>query len=103
MGKRIAAISGILLLVLMYVATLLFAVLARPEANRMFLACIVMTVLVPLLLWIAVRMYERAHDRKNGMSIQELRKLNKRLKAGENPEQLAKEIEETYQPKDGKK
>lgn len=103
MGKRIAAIGGILLLVLMYAATLVFAILARPEANSMFLACIVMTVLVPLLLWIAVRMYERAHDRRNGMSIQELRRLNKRLKAGEDPEQLAKEIEEKYQTQAEKK
>lgn len=97
MGKRIVAMIGVVLLVLMYIASLVAAIMARPEAHQIFLATLVLTVVIPIVLWIYIRLYAAAHDKKNGMSLQELRKYNKRLKSGESSEKLAKEIEETYQ------
>ena len=98
MGKRIAAWIGIGLIVLMYVLTIVASVTARPEANGLFMASIVITILVPILLWMFIKMYEVAH-RNDGISVREMRKINKRIKAGENPEEIAKEIEEKYADK----
>ena len=95
MGKRIAAWIGIGLIAVMYLATIVTAVTARPEANAFFMASIVATILIPILLWMFLKMYEMAH-KNDGISISEMRKINKRIKNGENPEDIAKEIEEKY-------
>ena len=95
MGKRIVAWIGIGLILLMYVITAVAAVTARPEANEFLMASIVMTIFVPIVLWIFIKMYEIAH-RNDGISTGEMRKINKRLKAGETPEDIAREIEGKY-------
>ena len=98
MEKRIAAWIGIGVIVLMYLLTIVASVTARPEANGLFMASIVITLLVPLLLWMFLKMYEMAH-KDDGISVSEMRKINKRIKAGENPEDIAKEIEKKYADK----
>ena len=98
MGKRIAAWTGIGLIAVMYLITVIAAVTARPETMGLFMASIVITILVPILLWMFIKMYEIAH-KNDGISISEMRKINKRIKAGENPEDIAKEIEEKYADK----
>ncbi|MBP3568078.1 MAG: DUF3918 family protein [Lachnospiraceae bacterium] len=98
MGKRIAAWIGIGLIVVMYGLTIVAAVTARPETMGLFMASIVVTILVPILLWLFLKMYEMAH-KNDGISMKEMRKINKRIKAGENPEDIAKEIEEKYDNK----
>ena len=95
MGKRIAAWIGIGVIVLMYLLTIVAAVLARPETMGLFMASIVLTIMIPIILWSFLRMYEMSHPR-DGMSAAEMRKINKRIKAGENHETIAKEIEEKY-------
>ena len=95
MGKRIAAWIGIGLIAIMYLLTIVAAVTARPETMGLFMASIVITILVPILLWMFLRMYEMAH-KNDGISVSEMRKINKRIKAGENPEEIATEIEEKY-------
>ena len=95
MVKRIIAFIGIGLILLMYGLTAVFAFLAKPETNQLFLASMVMTFIVPVVLWAFLKLYEVAH-RDDGISISEMRNINKRLKNGENPEQIAKEIEEKY-------
>ena len=95
MFKRIIAWIGIGLVVLMYLITAISAVLAKPETNQLFMASLVMTIFIPIVIWIFLKMYEIAH-RNDGISVGEMRKINKRLKKGENPEQIAKEIEEKY-------
>ncbi len=95
MVRRIIAWIGIGLIVLMYLITAISAVLAKPETNQLFMASVVMTIIIPVVIWAFLRMYEVAH-RNNGISMSEMRKINKRLKKGENPEQIAKEIEEKY-------
>ena len=56
-AKRIAAILGIILLLGMYVATLLVAIFDRASSGKWFMACLIATVTVPLLLWIYIWMY----------------------------------------------
>lgn len=95
MAKRIAAWIGIGLIAVMYLLTVVAAVTARPEAMGLFMTSIVLTILVPIMLWIFIKMYEVSHP-KDEISASEMRKINKRIKAGENPEDIAKEIEEKY-------
>lgn len=95
MSKRIIAFIGIVLIVIMYLITAICAVVAKPETNQLFMASIVMTIIVPIVIWAFLKMYEATH-RNDGISMSEMRKINKRLKKGENPEQIAKEIEEKY-------
>ena len=55
--KQIAAIIGILLLVLLYIATLISALVDSSAAKSWFRMCLFATVAVPLLLWIYIWMY----------------------------------------------
>ena len=95
--KQIVAIIGLLLIVGMYVASFVFALTAKPGAEGMFMASLVATVIIPIVLYIFIVLDKIA--RKNapeGMSLKELRQYNKRIKNGEDPEKVAKEIEEKY-------
>ena len=95
--KQIVAVVGLLLIVGMYVASFLFALTAKPGAEGMFMASLVATVIIPIVLYIFIVLDKIA--RKNapeGMSLKELRQYNKRIKNGEDPEKVAKEIEEKY-------
>ncbi|MCM1134736.1 MAG: hypothetical protein NC400_04090 [Clostridium sp.] len=57
--KQIAAIICIVLLVLLYVATLVISLLDFPGSDRLFAACLVATVGLPILLWIYIWAYGR--------------------------------------------
>jgi len=95
--KQILAAIGLLLLVGMYVASIVLACFAKPGAEGMFMASLVATVIVPIVLYIFITLDKWA--RKNapeGMSLKELRQYNKRIKNGEDPQKIAKEIEEKY-------
>lgn len=99
--KQIAAVVGLLLIVGMYVASIVFACLAKPGAEGMFMASLVATVIIPIVLYIFIALDKWA--RKNapeGMSYKELRQYNKRIKNGEDPEKVAKEIEKKYDIKE---
>ena len=58
-SKQIAAIICIILLVLLYVATLLVSLLDFPGSGQLFAACLVATVGLPILLWIYIWLYGR--------------------------------------------
>ena len=62
--KQIAAIICIVLLVLLYVATLIISVLDFPGSDRLFGACIVATIGLPILLWIFIWVYVKYTGRK---------------------------------------
>lgn len=57
--KQIAAIICILLLVLLYVATLIVSLLDFPGSDRLFAACLTATIGLPILLWIYIWLYGR--------------------------------------------
>ena len=62
--KQIAAIVCIVLLVGMYVATLIVALLDFPGADRLFQACLVATIGLPILPWIYIWLYQQVKKRK---------------------------------------
>lgn len=95
--KQIVAVAGLLLIVGMYVASFVFALTARPGAEGMFMASLVATVIIPIVLYIFIALDKVAkRNAPEGMSLKELRQYNKRIKNGEDPEKVAKEIEEKY-------
>lgn len=55
--KQLSAVIAILLLVGLYVATFVFAIIDSPNSGRMFQACLFATVAVPILLWIWLWLY----------------------------------------------
>ncbi len=55
--KQIAAILGVVLLALLYVVTLIVAIVDTSASGKLFGVCLVATFAVPLLLWIYIWMY----------------------------------------------
>ena len=95
--KQVLAVVGLLLIVGMYVASLVLACFAKPGAEGMFMASLVATVIIPIVLYIFMALDKVARQNApEGMSLKELRAYNKRIKNGEDPEKVAKEIEEKY-------
>lgn len=67
--KRIIAISGIVLLVLLYVITLVAAVADSTAKMDFFRASVAATILIPVLLYIYIGVYKWTHkddDKKDG-------------------------------------
>lgn len=95
MGKRIAAWIGIVLIGIMYLISVIAALLARPEANALFMASMAATIFIPVLLYIYIKLYEWAH-RNDGITRKQMKEYEKRIATGEKPEDIAKEIEEKY-------
>lgn len=63
-NKQIAAIICIVLLILLYVATLVVSLLDFPAADRLFAACLGATMGLPILLWIYVAIYGKYTKKK---------------------------------------
>ncbi len=57
--KQIAALICIILLALLYIATLVVSLLDFPGSERLFAACLVATIGLPILLWIYIWLYGR--------------------------------------------
>ena len=55
--KRIAALTAVVLLVGLYVATLLTAIFDTTAAGSLFRVCLLCTVAIPLLAWIFIWIY----------------------------------------------
>lgn len=55
--KQIAALVGVIVLVAMYLITLVVACLDFEGSGRLFQACIVLTIALPILIWIYIWMY----------------------------------------------
>ena len=56
-SKQILAIAAIILLVGLYIATFVFAVIDIPGADKLFRASLFATVTVPLLIWIYIWLF----------------------------------------------
>ena len=67
--KQIAAILCIVLLVLLYAATLIVALLDFPGSDRLFAACLMATVGLPILLWIYIWLYGKYRERRSGAGL----------------------------------
>lgn len=62
-SKQIAAILCIILLVLLYVATLVISLLDFPGSDKLFGACIIATIGLPILLWIYIWLFGKVTSR----------------------------------------
>ncbi len=97
MAKRIASITAVLILAGMYIATFVASVTASEFKSNMFFGCLILTITVPIVLWIFIALYKYAHKNDNNeISLSEMRKYHKRIKNGEDTDKIAKEIEEKY-------
>ncbi|MCR5822914.1 MAG: hypothetical protein K6G60_00625 [Lachnospiraceae bacterium] len=103
MVKRIIAVATVVILLGMYGATLICAILSTPATKNMFLGCLILTLVVPVVMWIFLALYKRAHaDDDKNITMAEMRRYKKRMKNGESAEAIAKEIEEKYNIKETK-
>ena len=83
-GKRICAIAGIVILLLMYLLTLFAAITAKPYANGLFMASAVCTVVIPILIYGFLVVYRMFHkEDPNSVTLHELRKQKRELKKQE--------------------
>ena len=62
--KRIAALSAIILLVLMYLLTLVFAICKFPGSDVIFRCCIAATIIIPVISWFIIWMYGKFARKK---------------------------------------
>lgn len=63
-SKQIAAIVCIVLLVLIYIATLVVSLLDFPNSDRLFAVCLGATMGLPILFWIYVALYGKFTQKK---------------------------------------
>lgn len=56
-SKQVVALVGVILLVAMYLITLVVAIFDQDNSGRLFQACLVATVAIPLLIWVYIWMY----------------------------------------------
>lgn len=56
-SKQVIAIIGIVLLVLMYIATLIAAIADSSASGRLFWMCLYATIVIPILIWVYTWMY----------------------------------------------
>lgn len=56
-AKRIAAMVGVVLLVLLYVVTFLVAIFDRESSGQLFKACLIATIGIPILLWVYIWLF----------------------------------------------
>ena len=62
--KRILAIIGAIILILMYLLLLVFAIIDVAGWQRYFFACLGATIIIPVILWINIYMYDRMMERR---------------------------------------
>lgn len=67
--KQIAALICVILLVAMYLVTLIVACIDFQDAGRLFAACLLMTIALPILLWIFIWVYGIYKDKHNMASL----------------------------------
>lgn len=63
--KQIAAILCIVFLVGLYIATFIAAIFDSPATGRIFRACLILTVIIPILMWVFVWMIGVFTQREN--------------------------------------
>lgn len=56
-SRQIVAIMGIILLVLLYVVTLIVAIVDSSDSGHWFAMCLFATIVVPILIWVYTWMY----------------------------------------------
>ena len=63
-SRQIVAMAGVILLVLLYAATLAAAIVDSSASGSLFRICLFATVAVPILIWVYTWMYGKLTGRK---------------------------------------
>lgn len=63
-SKQVVAMAGVVLLALLYIITLVAAVIDNSASGRLFQICLFATIAVPILIWIYIWMYGRLTGKK---------------------------------------
>jgi len=63
--RRIAAMAGVIFLGLLYIVTLIVALIGHSASGRLLWSCIFATVAVPILIWVYIWLYEKITGRRN--------------------------------------
>lgn len=79
--KQIAAISGVVVLLGLYVWSFIAALLAKPEANSLFWAAIFCTIFGPIVLYFFLQMIG---GREDGITMAELHRQKREQKKANN-------------------
>lgn len=56
-SKRVVALIGVILLVLLYLAALIAAIVDRSASGSLFRICLYATIVIPILIWVYTWMY----------------------------------------------
>lgn len=62
--KKIMALIGAIILILMYLLLLVFAIIDVTGWQRYFFACLGATIIIPVILWINIYLYDRMMERR---------------------------------------
>lgn len=62
-SKQVVAMTGIILLVLLYIIALIAAVVDTSSSGRLFMLCLFATIAIPILIWIYTWMYGKLRNR----------------------------------------
>lgn len=62
-SKQVVAMTGIILLVLLYIIALIAAIADTSSSGRVFMLCLFATVAIPILIWIYTWMYGKLTNR----------------------------------------
>lgn len=63
-SRQIVALTGVVLLALLYIVTLLVAIFAPETSFNLFMICLVCTIIVPLIAWFYSWMYARSTGKR---------------------------------------
>lgn len=62
-GQRIVAMIGVIFLVVLYLITLVSAIMTSPAAPELFKMCIGSSILLPIMFWLYIRFAKMFMDR----------------------------------------
>jgi len=62
--QRIAALVGVILLALLYIATLITAIFNFDGKGRMFSACLFGTIAIPIMIWVYIWLYGKVTNKR---------------------------------------
>ena len=63
-SRQVVAMAGVILLALLYVATLVVAIVDTSASGRLLWMCLFATIAIPILIWVYIWMYGKLTGRK---------------------------------------
>ena len=63
-SKQVVALAGVILLALLYIVTLIVAVIDTSASGQLFRICLFSTIAIPILIWIYIWMYGKLTGKK---------------------------------------